>query len=100
MIDYMMWPWFERLEMFELNQYVLPYFQIQDMDVASIPFGQCNSPYCISVPRCLDETPELKKWTECMMEDPTVKAVSYSPDTYKAFYKTYIEGQPNYDYGL
>ena len=41
MIDYMMWPWFERLEMFELKQYVLLYFQIQDIDVASIHFGQC-----------------------------------------------------------
>ncbi|XP_062319772.1 glutathione S-transferase omega-1-like [Osmerus eperlanus] len=69
MIDYMMWPWFERLEMFDLKQ-------------------------------CLDGTPELKKWTERMMEDPTVKAASYSPDIYKAFYKTYIDGQPNYDYGL
>uniref|UniRef100_A0A667Y862 Glutathione S-transferase omega n=1 Tax=Myripristis murdjan TaxID=586833 RepID=A0A667Y862_9TELE len=69
MIDYMMWPWFERLEIFELQH-------------------------------CLDETPELKKWTERMLEDPTVKATMHSMDTYKAFYKTYIEGKPNYDYGL
>ncbi|XP_037638859.1 glutathione S-transferase omega-1-like [Sebastes umbrosus] len=69
MIDYMMWPWFERLEIFELKH-------------------------------CLDGTPELKKWTERMWEDPAVKATMHSVDTYKAFYKTYVEGKPNYDYGL
>ncbi|KAM6956434.1 glutathione S-transferase omega-1-like [Aplochiton taeniatus] len=69
MIDYMMWPWFERLEIFELNH-------------------------------CLDKTPELQKWTECMLEDHAVKETIHSTDTYKAFYKTYFEGKPNYDYGL
>ncbi|XP_028278742.1 glutathione S-transferase omega-1-like [Parambassis ranga] len=69
MIDYMMWPWFERLEIFELKH-------------------------------CLDKTPELKKWTECMMKDPAVKATAHSVDTFKAFYKSYAEGNPNYDYGL
>uniref|UniRef100_A0A4W6CRZ8 Glutathione S-transferase omega n=1 Tax=Lates calcarifer TaxID=8187 RepID=A0A4W6CRZ8_LATCA len=69
MIDYMMWPFFERLEIFELKH-------------------------------CLDSTPELKKWTERMSEDPTVKATRHSMDTYKGFYKTYTEGNPNYDYGL
>ncbi|XP_075997848.1 glutathione S-transferase omega-1-like [Genypterus blacodes] len=69
MIDYMMWPWFERLEIFELKH-------------------------------CLDETPELKKWSERMSEDPAVKASMYSMDTYKAYYKTYIAGKPDYDLGL
>ncbi|XP_070771912.1 glutathione S-transferase omega-1-like [Enoplosus armatus] len=69
MIDYMMWPWFERLEIFELKH-------------------------------CLEGTPELKKWTERMLEDPAVKATMHSMDTYKAFYKTYVEGKPDYDYGL
>ncbi|XP_036815531.1 glutathione S-transferase omega-1 isoform X1 [Oncorhynchus mykiss] len=69
MIDYMMWPWFERLEIFELKH-------------------------------CLDGTPELKKWTEHMSEDQTVKATMFPTETYKAFYKTYADGKPNYDYGL
>ncbi|XP_029304971.1 glutathione S-transferase omega-1-like [Cottoperca gobio] len=69
MIDYMKWPWFERLEIFELKH-------------------------------CLDGTPELKKWTERMSEDMAVKATMHSVDTHKAFYKTYAEGKPNYDYGL
>lgn len=70
MIDYMMWPFFERLEAFEL---------------------QC----------LLDDTPELKKWTVLMLEDPAVKACLYSTDTYKAFFKTaYIDDKPDYDYGL
>lgn len=69
MIDYMMWPWFEILEMPELKH-------------------------------CLDGTPELKKWVEHMFEDPTVKDTMHSLDTHKAFYKTYITGKPDYDYGL
>lgn len=40
------------------------------------------------------------KWTERMWEDPAVKATMYSTDTYKAFYKTYVDGKPDYDYGL
>uniref|UniRef100_A0A672J7I8 Glutathione S-transferase omega n=1 Tax=Salarias fasciatus TaxID=181472 RepID=A0A672J7I8_SALFA len=69
MIDYLMWPWFERLEVFDQNQ-------------------------------CLDSTPGLKKWTERMLEDPAVKVSGHSVDTYKAFYTTYLEGKPNFDYGL
>lgn len=69
MIDYMMWPWFERIEVFELKH-------------------------------CLDSTPELKKWIELMSKDPAVKASAHSPDTYKPYYKSYIEGKPNFDYGL
>lgn len=49
---------------------------------------------------CLDDTLELKMWTESMSEDPAVKATGHSVDTYKGFYKTYTEGKPNYDYGL
>lgn len=35
-----------------------------------------------------------------MLEDPTVNATMFSTDTYKVFYKSYMEGNPNYDYGL
>uniref|UniRef100_A0A8C1ZAT5 Glutathione S-transferase omega n=1 Tax=Cyprinus carpio TaxID=7962 RepID=A0A8C1ZAT5_CYPCA len=69
MIDYMMWPWFERMEMIDLKH-------------------------------CLDDTPRLNKWTEHMLEDPTVQATMFSTDTYKVFYKSYMEGNPDYDYGL
>ncbi|XP_068183211.1 glutathione S-transferase omega-1-like [Antennarius striatus] len=69
MIDYMMWPWFDRLGVLDLKN-------------------------------CYDQTPELKKWTERMYEDPAVKANTYSVDTYKAFYKSYIDGKPEFDYGL
>lgn len=70
MIDYLMWPWFERLGMLELQD------------------------------SCLDATPELKKWREHMLEDATVKATMHNLDTYKAFYKSYMDGKPDYDYGL
>ncbi|XP_013887399.1 glutathione S-transferase omega-1 [Austrofundulus limnaeus] len=69
MIDYMMWPFFERLEVVELHH-------------------------------LLDDTPELKKWTECMFEDPAVKSVLHSVDTHRGFNKGYLAGTPNFDYGL
>ncbi|XP_032408918.1 glutathione S-transferase omega-1-like [Xiphophorus hellerii] len=69
MIDYMMWPFFERIEVLELKH-------------------------------CLDHTPELKKWTERMLEDPAVKATMFNMDTHKAFYKSVAEGKPDYDLGL
>ncbi|KAG5266514.1 hypothetical protein AALO_G00232950 [Alosa alosa] len=69
MIDYMMWPWFERMEMMELTH-------------------------------CLDGNAEFKKWVQFMLQDPTVKATMFSTDIYKAFYKSYMDGKPDYDYGL
>lgn len=69
MIDYLIWPWFERVEAWELKH-------------------------------CLDATPELNNWILQMKEDPSVKALMFSTDTYKAFFTSYINGNPNYDYGL
>ncbi|MED6268175.1 hypothetical protein CHARACLAT_019648 [Characodon lateralis] len=68
-IDYMMWPFFERLGMF-------------------------------GVQHCLDHTPELKKWTERMLEDPAVKATMHSTENHKVFFNSFLEGEPDYDYGL
>ncbi|XP_029962779.1 glutathione S-transferase omega-1-like [Salarias fasciatus] len=69
MIDYMMWPWFERLEVFDVKQ-------------------------------CVDNAPELKKWTERMLEDPAVKATAHSLENHKIFYKSYAAGTPDYDFDL
>lgn len=69
MIDYMIWPWFERLEM-------------------------------SGVKNLTDSTPELKKWIGCMSEDPAVKAATHSKEAHMAFYKSYVDGTPDYDYGL
>uniref|UniRef100_A0A3Q3BAV1 Glutathione S-transferase omega n=1 Tax=Kryptolebias marmoratus TaxID=37003 RepID=A0A3Q3BAV1_KRYMA len=69
LVDYMLWPFFERLEVLELQNF-------------------------------LDDTPELKKWTQRMLEDPAVKATMTSLDTFKAFYKSYNDGKPDYDCGL
>ncbi|KAM3606728.1 uncharacterized protein V6R79_022173 [Siganus canaliculatus] len=69
MIDYMMWPWFERMEAFDMEN-------------------------------CLNSTPELKRWKAQMLEDSAVKATMHSVETFKAYYQTYFEGKPNFDYGL
>ncbi|XP_061645000.1 glutathione S-transferase omega-1-like [Phyllopteryx taeniolatus] len=69
MSDFMMWPWFERLEVFGLSNY-------------------------------FDDAPELKEWMKRMSEDPVVKVSGHSVDTYRAFFQTFKDGKPNYDYGL
>ncbi|XP_038152508.1 glutathione S-transferase omega-1-like [Cyprinodon tularosa] len=69
LIDYMMWPFFERLEMFEVQH-------------------------------CLNHTHELKKWTEYMLEDQAVKATMHSTDNHRVFFKSFQDGEPDYDYGL
>lgn len=35
-----------------------------------------------------------------MSEDAAVKATTHSMDTYKAFQKSYVNGNPDFDYGL
>ncbi|KAK3573518.1 hypothetical protein QTP86_026041 [Hemibagrus guttatus] len=69
MIDYLIWPWFERAEAWELKH-------------------------------CLNATPVLNNWILQMKEDPTVKALLLSSDTHNAFFTSYMDGNPNYDYGL
>ncbi|XP_030627047.1 glutathione S-transferase omega-1 [Chanos chanos] len=69
MIDYMMWPWFERMETLQLKH-------------------------------CLDQTPDLAKWMERMLEDPAVEETMFSPEVHAVFYKSYVAGTPDYDYGL
>ncbi|XP_042624251.1 glutathione S-transferase omega-1-like [Cyprinus carpio] len=69
MIDYLIWPWFERAEM-------------------------------MGVKHCLANTPELRKWIECMLEDPVVKATMFSTEDHKVFFNSYMDGKPNYDHGL
>lgn len=49
---------------------------------------------------CLDATPELNNWILQMKEDPSVKALMFSLDTHKAFFTSFMNGNPNYDYGL
>ncbi len=49
---------------------------------------------------CLANTPELRKWIECMSEDPVVKATMFNTEDHKVFFNTYMDGNPNYDHGL
>ncbi|KAM9365339.1 glutathione S-transferase omega-1-like [Pholidichthys leucotaenia] len=70
MIDYLMWPWFERLG----------------------PYGLKN---CLEEQHC-----ELQKWIARMMEDPAVKTIMHCEENHTAFIKSFAEGKPDYDYGL
>merc|ERR1712107_454250 len=73
MLDYMIWPWIERLEVFpKLHP-----------DLTEI------------MPE--NQFPKLKNWTEKMMTDSAVKAYFLDSKTHLDFYNSYVNGVANYD---
>ena len=64
------------------------------------PFRKQVKYNCVFSSSFLDGTPELKKWAERMLEDPAVKETMHTLDTHMGFYKSYIAGKADYDYGL
>jgi len=72
MVDYMIWPWFERLQMFKFlhgDKFVLPQ----------------------------DKLPKLAKWVEAMKNDEAVKKYYVAPETHAAFMRTHQAGTPDFD---
>ncbi|XP_067128597.1 pyrimidodiazepine synthase-like [Centruroides vittatus] len=74
-LDYMIWPWFER-----------------------IPVAQALNPSLSEFPT--DRFPTITKWVEKMKTDPAVKKVSLSPEMHVEFIKSTKTGEPDYDLGL
>ena len=74
MVDFMLWPWFERLP---LLNYVIPETTI--------------SP---------SEFPQLSSWVQHMYDQPAVKATMFDIEKHAYFIKTYREKRWDYDYGL
>ncbi|XP_005105965.1 glutathione S-transferase omega-1-like [Aplysia californica] len=74
MIDFFIWPFFERL----------PGLAKRDERIA------------------VNQTafPRLAKWYSAMYAVPAVKAIAFDADTHAAFLKTVDEGTPNFDLGL
>jgi len=74
-VDFHMWPWFERMPMLEqlTGVHVLPE----------------------------DKFPKLKSWAKAMLEHPTIQATRFSDDIHVEFFKAMLAGEvPNYDLGL
>lgn len=74
MVDFMLWPWFERIPLMHL---VMPGTEITFSDY-----------------------PYLSTWIRHMYEEPAVKATMFDLDTHAYFLKTYREKRWDYDYGL
>lgn len=74
MVDMMLWPWCERLGVF-----------------------QKPAP---SVVPSESTFPKVLAWTQAMLQQPAVKATSFDVDTHLKFYMTYTGGNVNYDIGL
>ena len=71
MIDLHIWPWVERFPAVK---------ELTGVD---------------SLPQ--DRFPKLKQWTEDMIGHPTVKAVYLTKEQHCRFFKSYLDGNPEYD---
>ena len=74
MVDFMLWPWFERMPLLHL---VIP-------ETAISP----------------TEFPYLTSWVRHMYDQPAVKATMFDIDSHAHFLRTYREKKWDYDYGL
>jgi len=74
MLDYEIWPFFERFPMLT---------KLHGVD-----------------PLPEDKFPKLSKWVEAMMQLPAVKQLYHDPDRYVAWSKSRDDGNPDYDLGL
>ena len=72
MVDYYIWPWFERFPI------LAAMFSCDPVE----PF------------------PHLQKWTERMKTDPAVMATELSPELHAGYFASFAAGKPNQDYGL
>merc|ERR1712142_952861 len=72
MLDYMIWPWAERLPMIHLmagcDDFLLP-----------------------------ETSPKMCSWMGAMKEDPVVKAIYMTPETHMKYLKSSAFGSPDYD---
>jgi hypothetical protein len=74
MLDYMIWPWFERAPVLKV---LFP--NLYDYESAK------------------QEHPRLESWRQAMKEDPAVKEFYLSVDIHLKFMQSHMEGSPNYD---
>eukprot|EP00916_Digyalum_oweni_P011515 GHVL01019164.1.p1 GENE.GHVL01019164.1~~GHVL01019164.1.p1 ORF type:complete len:217 (-),score=13.71 GHVL01019164.1:1240-1890(-) len=74
MIDFMLWPWFERIGLLKSAA--------PDLLPSATKF------------------PKLFAWTQAMLQEPAVKATLFDLDTHMIFVQSSKDGKPNYDIGL
>ncbi|XP_050399462.1 glutathione S-transferase omega-1 isoform X1 [Patella vulgata] len=72
MVDFALWPWFERLELLEEKG-----FKLTEA-----------------------EFPNLSAWVKTMYQLPAVKATMFDKESHMRFLTSYREGNPDYDFGL
>jgi len=75
MLDYMIWPWFERLPVIKL-------------------FTPCQS---LDFEAMKKEAPLLESWRQAMKADSAVQQSYLGPEVHKKFIQNYFGGTPAYD---
>jgi len=74
MLDYMIWPWFERIPLLKV------YFPtLYDYEAAKL------------------QNPSLEKWRQAMKEDPAVKSFHVSTENHHKFIESMLSGTNNYN---
>lgn len=74
MVDFMIWPWFERIPVLTI---IAPEAEIDP-----------------------NKFPHLSSWMKLMMELPAVQETYEEPTSHVHFFSTLRAGNPDYDYGL
>jgi len=75
MVDYMIWPWVERMSLFKVAFPDLSDYQNDKK-----------------------ENPKLEQWRQAMKEDPAVKSYYLTPEQHFHFAASYLQGEmPDYD---
>ncbi|XP_054585094.1 glutathione S-transferase omega-1 isoform X2 [Eptesicus fuscus] len=112
MIDYLIWPWFERLEALELNEFVATNLQFVKNTTSEKLNKRRHALFCDYAhfkelflknyfKRCIDHTPKLKLWVAAMRKDPTVSALLTDVKTFQGFLNLYLQNSLEAcDYGL
>lgn len=74
MLDYMFWPWMERIPTLKIL-----YPKLYDFDAAR------------------ERNNALEKWRQAMKNDAAVKAYFITPEQHVQFVKSHLDGTPNYE---
>ncbi|ODN04195.1 Pyrimidodiazepine synthase [Orchesella cincta] len=74
MLDYMIWPWIER-----------------------IPILKSKVPDLFDYDAAKKQNPHLENWRQGMKKDPTVAKFLISPEDHLQFVDSFLSGSPNYD---
>ena len=100
MVDYMIWPWVERLPILKLAHPNLPGHENDKKENPRL----VNAATSLSSVNPTTDSDRFfnflilqEKWRQAMEEDPAVKSYYLTPEQHDRFRQGYIDDMPDYD---